>query len=284
VKLFDRLFKKTPPSSSASDSERPVSAKSPVDSNRLEHLIAEVESQLKSSRKYPIVRLRVREMLGKRVIAWSWPLGDVLDTAAAEKLLNPHIASIELKLGAGSFTRDEDGSTLFIWDVLQVPEGTAAFQQQIARFDGLEREVALKEGKKLVDKGEVGLLIGWLKSGKYPGIPAELLGRCATPENTAAVIELLNDSSSEIRKRGASALEHMGGGEQTARALCNCLSTVKDNYECYYIANALGKIAWPGAVGPLKDTLNRWSDADVRKYLTQAIARCGSSAEAASGS
>ncbi len=157
---------------------------------------------------------------------------------------------------------------------------TTGFEKDIQRLNTLDREEALIEGAKLVEKRKFQLLVAWLCEGKYWRIPADILAECGDPEATRAVISVLKDSSSEILTRAVAALGPMGAADATqalvdaAQALCAALPYA-GREECWDIADALGKIAWAGAAGPLKAALNNSTDSTVRASLARALVRCG---------
>lgn len=67
----------------------------------------------------PVHSLRVTEVLGELVIAWSYfVLNNVdLDMEAATRLLNERIASLALHTAPGGLTSDDDGAVLIWWGI-----------------------------------------------------------------------------------------------------------------------------------------------------------------------
>jgi HEAT repeat protein len=137
----------------------------------------------------------------------------------------------------------------------------------------MEWKTAMDEGAKLLVAGNIDVVLAWLRHGKSYGLPARVLSRCGKQEVAARVIPLLNDASHDLRTRAAAALGPLGGDE-AAKLLCANLRDA-ELHEQWAIADALGRIAWPGAVGPLTDAVNASKDSSVRAQLASAIVRCG---------
>ncbi len=239
-------------------------------------LLAEIATELKSSRQLPVRRLCVKELMGKPRIAWSYTRGgEDLNRSDAETLLKTRIPVIGLRLGGcGGYTSDDNGaSSVVFWDYSPATTTGSGYQREVERLSKLEREAALKEGAQLIADGNFNVVLAWLCQGEYYGIPADLLANCGKQEAADKIISLLRDPSHDIRTRAARSLGPLGG-EDAAKALCANLPNAERD-EHWRIADALEKIAWFGAIGPLTEAVSKSRDSSVRAALAKAIVRCG---------
>jgi hypothetical protein len=144
---------------------------------------------------------------------------------------------------------------------------------EVERLSGLEWKAAMEEGARLLATRNVDVVVEWLCQSPSYGVPAKLLSACGWREATDRIVPLLSDASHDMRMRAATALGPLGG-QEAARHLCANLREA-ERAEIWAIADALGRIAWAGALGPLNDAVNASNDASVRSQLACAIVRCG---------
>jgi hypothetical protein len=153
------------------------------------------------------------------------------------------------------------------------PLAGSEHEAEVERLSNLEWNAAMEEGARFIATRNVDVVVAWLFLGKSYGAPARLLCGCGWREAADKIVPMLKDASPDVRARAATALGPLGG-ENAARLLCDNLRDAKRD-EIWAIADALGRLAWAGAVGPLNDAVRASNDASVRAQLACAIVRCG---------
>jgi lysophospholipase len=240
----------------------------------VEAVLRDIEKLLKAraDRSLPIISLRIREELGAPCICWHFRRdyrGDPLDTDAAQHVLSEALAPYGFKV----FYSSSMGSDYHLWEYVRKPTNDS-HEKQVKEFDALRREPAVAKAQQLLADGQIELLVAWLRSGEYCGIPAEVLRNCNRHDAAETIISLLADPSSEVRRRAAIALGPLGGVE-AAKALCAALPGAKERAEYWGLAGAIGRLAWPGAVSALTRANVDSHDSTVRAALAGALVRCG---------
>jgi hypothetical protein len=86
------------------------------------------------------------------------------------------------------------------------------------------------EAEKFGREGKFELLVSWLRQGRHPGIPGNVLRESGNAKAGELVIAMLDSSDSDIRVRAAATLGPLGA-ERAAAALCSILPKATDtNY------------------------------------------------------
>jgi HEAT repeat protein len=241
----------------------------------LHSLLASLEVELRSSRKLPVGRLRVKRELGSNVIAWS---GHAPKTAEAEEFLGPRLATIGIRLlGRAAHTQDDDGSALMFWRFRNAPPALPSqTETEIRRLLTLPAPAAAAEAKMLAQEENFELLVAWLLEHRFfgPGTgPYNVLRESGSPKAAEILITLLDNPDPDIRERAAAILGPLGG-ERAASVLCSILHNAADD-ELRAIANALERLAWKGAVDPLMNALEGANERHAMTSLVGALRKCG---------
>lgn len=237
----------------------------PAHETVIEHILAGLERKLRASGgSPPVVSLRLQTTeLGKQIV-WLYKTdheGAEIDPDMAGCLLNAELKPYGLKAISSGYMGGgigHEGEMSRLFDYIQLSPESARFAEQVDMLDKLDGQAAHERGAELLKTGETGVLLAWLRDGKYPGIPQTLLTTCANQDIAQALIAVLQDSSSpaESRIRAASALGPLGG-RPAAEALCLVLRQATDYLEIAAIAGAISRLAWSDAKEDLIDAARR---------------------------